>query len=309
MPNPQVRDVHIDALLSRVSVAYTNGAYIARMIAPSCPVDKMSDYYAIFGKESFSRHSKGTVRAIGGRARTVDWSMSTDAYGCKPHALKQYLPMDVERNADTPINPRQRVTKNVTDQLLLDEEYALSAVVFSGTYITQNTTLAGTSQWSDAAGGDPLSAVETGKAAVFGSIGVEPNVAIMGKQVWDVLKNHPDIIARVVYTQKGILTEDLVAEVLGLQKIIVGKTLYNSAKEGQTVSLSHVWGKHVLLAYVEPTPARERPTLAYTFCFQDNQTRAWFDADRKSTAIEVEGIYDQKLVDPKAGYLILAAVA
>jgi len=308
MASPTVKDVHIDGVLTKISVGYSNGQYIGRILCPACPVDKRSDNYYVFGKENFNREAS-TLRTSGKPAQEVDYSLSSDSYSCKNHALKEYVPKDVEDAADTPLKPRNRATKNVTDRLLLDEEYEVAASLFSATVITNNVTLDGTDQWDDFANSNPISDIETGKQSVFDLIGKEANLIAMGKQVWDEVKNHPDLLDRIKYSMKGIITEQLVAEVFGVQNLVVGKVLYNTAKEGQTFSPAHVWGKKVLVAYVEPKPALESPTLCYNFMFQDFQTRTWFDEDRKSTAVEVENIRDIEIVDVNAGYLIVDAVS
>ena len=45
---PEVSQVHIDAALSNVSVAYRNPAFVADAIAPPLAVRKQSDKYFIY---------------------------------------------------------------------------------------------------------------------------------------------------------------------------------------------------------------------------------------------------------------------
>jgi len=308
MPNPQVTDVHIDGLLTNVAVEYKNTNFIARSLFPKCPVAKPSDKYAIFGKGEF-RVEANIIRAPGDTSREVDFTLSTDSFSCKSYAEKIALPDEVVRAADNPINPRVRFTNKLMRKMLLDEEYRLAAMAQSGTYMTQNVTLAGVNQWSDKVNSDPEANVETGKAAVLVATGILPNTMAMGYQVWQQLKMHPDLRDVIKYSQKGILTEELAAEFFGVDRVIVGKCLYETAKEGQTSVLSYVWGKTVILAYVEPNPSPEAATLGYTFMDIDHEVSVWRDEDRKSTMIRCEYSADQKIVDAKAGYLILAAVA
>ena len=48
---PEVSQVHIDAALTNVSVAYRNPDYIADIIAPQVAVRKQSDKYYIYDAE------------------------------------------------------------------------------------------------------------------------------------------------------------------------------------------------------------------------------------------------------------------
>ena len=50
MPNPTVRDVHIDSAMGEISIAYHNQNYIWSQVFPEVPVQKRSDYYFVFPK-------------------------------------------------------------------------------------------------------------------------------------------------------------------------------------------------------------------------------------------------------------------
>jgi hypothetical protein len=308
MPNPQPSDVHVDGLLTNVAVEYKNQAMIGRLLFPKCPVTKSSDKYAVFGTEEFNIEANN-LRAPGDPSQEVDFTLSTDSFSCKAHAEKIPLPDETVKMADNPINPRVRFTNKLMRKMLLDEEYALAAQVQSGTYMTQNVTLAGVNQWSDKVNSDPEANVDTAKAAILLGTSMDANTIAMGYQVWQQLKAHPDLKDVIKYSQKGILTQELVAEFFGVDQVIVGKCLYNTAKEGQTRSLSYVWGKNLIVAYVEPNPSPDNPTLGYTFMDIDHEVTVWRDEDRKSTMIRCEYSAHQKIVDAKAGYLIINAVA
>lgn len=310
MPNPQVKDVHIDQFLTNFSIAYSNKVYLARQVFPLCKVDKESDKFAIFGKENFDV-DVDTKRAAGKLAREVDWTLSSDSYSCIEHALAKYIPKRVEDNADQPINPRLRTTKLLNDRLLLREEYELVTKVTDTGVITQNTTLSGTGQWSDYTNSDPVANVQTGASTINKATSIDPMdlVLFMGFPVWDKLRNHTKLISRIQYSALGVVTANLMAELFDVKAVVVSSCLKNTAKKGQTSSLDYVWGKDALLCYVPSNPALEEPAFGYTFHTVIGESRSWWDDGRKSTGIEVANIRDQKLCDAKAAYLIKAAVA
>lgn len=64
MPQPVSRDLHIDTLLSTVSIAYLNepSAYIADQIFPRILVEKQSDKIAIYQKDDWFR-DEADIRA------------------------------------------------------------------------------------------------------------------------------------------------------------------------------------------------------------------------------------------------------
>ena len=57
MPQPNVNNVHIDAILTNISVAYLQNTanFIADKVFPVIPVDKKSDLYFKYTKEDWFR--------------------------------------------------------------------------------------------------------------------------------------------------------------------------------------------------------------------------------------------------------------
>ena len=47
MATPTVSDVHTNAAMANVSIAFRNGMYIAEQVAPVVPVTKKSDFYYV----------------------------------------------------------------------------------------------------------------------------------------------------------------------------------------------------------------------------------------------------------------------
>ena len=80
---------------------------------------------------------------------------------------------------------------------------------------------------------------------------MRPNVAVFGQRVWTRLRNHPRVVSAVFGSnQSGMLvTRQMMAEVLELQAVYVGAGFVNTAKAGQTPTLSRVWGNHAAFLY------------------------------------------------------------
>ena len=103
------------------------------------------------------------------------------------------------------------------------------------------------------------------------------------------------------------------AQFFGLDRILVGKAIYDTAKEGQTASKSYVWGKHFLLAYVAPSPGRKRPSLGYTFWAPTKGmlriAEIYRDETITSDVMRVHEERLEKIVHVNCGYLMVNAVA
>jgi hypothetical protein len=112
----------------------------------------------------------------------------------------------------------------------------------------------------------------------------------------------------------------VLAGYFGVGKVLIGSAAYNTAKEGQTVSTSGMWGKHALICYTQPNATMEDPSFAKTFLWngvgnaasQDRGivgVRKWYDENTKTNYIESEINYDQKIVFEDAAYLLSDIIA
>lgn len=304
---PQLRDVVQDPVLTEVSTAYKNESFLAERILPVMPVKKQSGVYFQYDKENL-RIPSSTLRAAGAPAKEVDFSVSKGTFITQDHALKEFVPQEIQDQAMTPTDPLSDSTENVTEKLLLDKESAIATYLTSTSNITQNTTLSGTSQWSDYNNSSPVTDVRTARQTVKLSVGKTPNILILGQQVYDILVDHPEIIERIKYSALGVVTAELLARVFNVKEVWVGEAVYNSAKEGQTDSLSYIWGKHAILAYIAPSVRIKQLTLGYTFTYGTRQTERWTDGDRKGTYVRVHDNYQQGIVAATSAYLIKNAV-
>jgi hypothetical protein len=193
-------------------------------------------------------------------------------------------------------------------------------------YASTNTvTISGTDRWEDYVNSDPISDLRTGKAAVHSRIFMEPNVVVIPYQVMTVLEDHPDFIERIKYSERGIVTADLIAAILGFQTIIVPGAGIATSALGQPITVGYLWGKDVLMAWVPPRAGLKIPAFAYEFSWKGNPggqaqyVDRWREEKRKSDLVRVCRYYDLKLVgqgDPGtadagkviAGYLIKTAI-
>ncbi|RXG64276.1 hypothetical protein ES695_13325, partial [Candidatus Atribacteria bacterium 1244-E10-H5-B2] len=89
MPEPE--NVHIDKVLTNVSVMYRNAAYVGTQIMPIVPVKKKSDIYYIYDSKADRFRVPFTLRAPKTESRTVDWKVTTDGYVCDEHALNDLI--------------------------------------------------------------------------------------------------------------------------------------------------------------------------------------------------------------------------
>jgi len=305
--NPLVNDVHNNAVLTGVSVRYANDELIADSVMPVVPVKKESDFYYTYTRNWRLPQSK---RAAGAEANEVEWNVGTDTYACEEYALKDLLPDRVRNNADKPLNMDVDMTENIVEMVQLGREKRVADLAFAaGTYGTQTSALSGSNQWDDYAGSDPIGDVRTARATVHAASGKLPNVMVIGYEVYLKLLDHPDILERIKYVMKGVITTDIIASVFELSKIVVGMALYDSSQEGASESIGYIWGKKVALLYAEPSPGLKKVSFGYQFQSRGFRTKKWREEGREGDFFEAGEIRDEKIVAASAGYLYTTVVS
>jgi hypothetical protein len=272
MPNPTASDVHVNAALTNISVAYMqeDSAYVADRVFPVVPVPKQSDRYFVYNKGDFFR-SEAQLRAPGTPSAGSGFSIdNTPSYFADVYAIHKDIDDQIRANSDAAINPDRDATLWVTQQLMLRRELTWAASFFQAGIWTGSTT--GTNvaiadllngAWS-AAGSTPIEDIDRQADAMQRLTGYRPNKLVVGTSVHRVLKNHPDVLDRIRYTQEGIVTEQLMASLLGVDEYMVARATNNTAAAGAADVMANIAGTtNALLCYSAPNPGLMTPTAGY----------------------------------------------
>lgn len=322
--------VHQDAVLTQISLEYPKTGLVGEELFPVVPVKKQSDKYYWFGRESWLPETSD-YRAPGTEANEIPGlKLSQDTYYAQEHSLQIPVTDEERENADSPLAPDRDGTELVTSKILLGREVMMKNFVTDvSAYATGlSVTLSGTTQFNDYVNSDPIGVFRTAMRAVHAKVFFEPNVSVIPYQVMSVLEDHPDIIERIKYSERAILTPEIIASVLGLQKVIVPGVAIGSGAVGSSgfaITAGYLWGKDIILAWVPPRPGVKTPAFAYEFAWtyggQTQVTDRWREDKRKSDIIRVSRRYDLKRVGVEinpasadfgkwiTGYIIKNAIA
>lgn len=310
MASTQHADLHIDAALTNWALEYdsqdTN--LIADQVAPVIPVQKKSDYYWVHGAEGYELVE--TARAPGTQYGEVKWAKSTDSFLCEGHGLMARVPDEDMSNADPAVDPAKDALSVPLDEMKLAREARVAALAFSGTYMTQTAALAAADRFNVGTS-DPVDIVDDYRATVRGKIGKEPNTGVVGYDVFRELQKNATI-RKIVFglnAPESIPNEAQVAQALGLSRLLVGRAVYKSAAN----TFTNVWGKSMLIAYIDPSPTSRSLCPLKTFAWTGEGPRfatrgpVW-DDDTKSWKYYVDDYTDEKVVSVYAAYLLTTVV-
>ncbi len=310
MPNPTSFDVHVDAILTNMSVAYMQEAFafVASRAFPQVSVAKQTDKYFVYDQADFFR-DQVQRRADGTQSAGTGYSLSTATYAAEVYALHKDIGDQTRANADDPLDMDMDATRFLTQQMLIRQEVEWAASAFTtgvwGSDVTPGTL------W-DAANSTPIANIETAKNTVLTNTGYVPNTVIMSYKVFSALMDNADIVDRIKYTSQESVTEDLLARLFNVDRVLIMAGTYNTAANGATASYSQIGDKDVLVCYTPENPGLMVPSAGYTMVWNGVSSgmgtssaisRFRMEAE-KADRIEIEAAWDTKIVSSALGYFL-----
>jgi len=304
----------VDKLLTNVSSAYVPKEIIADKLLPTV---RSKQYSGKLGKYG-SSHLRIVNSLIGGEGkfrRVKPITRSQDSFQIEGHGLEGIVTKQDYANVEDPYDAEKDETLGLTTMLALEKEYGLGSILTSTSVLTQNTTLSGTSQFSDYLNSDPMSVFATARGTILDAVGFLPNVGILDVAVWNKLRFHPGILDALGFKQNrpGGLSQDELAVAMGVEKVMLASARYNSAAEGAAAVLAPCWGKHIVFAVLPDAAKPYQTSLGYQVIPEGGSQRKVYKYDGQnpagSTIVLVEDEYDQLISNAAAGYLIKDSIA
>lgn len=317
MPNP-VNLGHIDRALTNISVAYmqADDAYIADKVFPIINVTKQSDVYFKYSKADMFR-DEVQERGRGAESAGGDWNFElADPYHCRKYAYHHDITQEERVNYDKPIDVDKDTTEWLTEKMLLKREMDFSRKFFKKGVWGRDVTVA--IKWTDQAS-DPVKFVNDEMLRMAENSGRKPNFAIMSPDVLYALKNHEAIMDRIKYTQKGIITLDLIASLFELEKIYVPWAIVNKGQQTanydeKLTDMSFIYKGSMLLGHRAKRPSLKTPSAGYIFAwtglagassYGSRMVRIKMDQLGLGTErFEMEMAYDQKVICEDMGVFV-----
>lgn len=287
--------------------------FIGKYIFPDVPVDSEMFYVWQSGKEHLTIPTS-TLRFGRAKANESTYSRSTTLKGpLNEHALSSFITKRQYDIGGSALSVENQVVEGLASQMEIVDENALATTLANTSIITHYQTQSGTSQWSDHANSNPFNDITTAVQTQANYSPMPANTAWMSLEVWLQIINHPDFLARLNLAADRVMTPTSFLSLLspyGIEKVYVGRVKYNTAAEGQTPSLSSVWGKHFWLGYITDTPGVQQINGGYKFSLRNERyvTREPSINPMGNELVNVD-VYDYELLSADVYYMIQNAVA
>lgn len=268
--------------LTNMAMAYYQSAanYFAKALFPICPVDLSSDNYYVFNKEDLLRDNWQRKPAYG-KVMPAVVSEHTETYNCQVDqmimGIDQIRQTDINRRMGPGIsNTKQQRTKTMAEQANIHQDIKFANSFFkSGVW---------TNEWSGVAASpstkqfikfsddnsEPIKFIDARKTEIHQETGRTPNRLGIGVNVFNALKEHPAILERIKYggttANPAAVTEQVLAELFGVEKLVVLKSIYNNADQGAAANMEYIGDPDaMLLTYATNAPSKEEPSAGYIF--------------------------------------------
>lgn len=276
MPNPTRSDVHVNRPLTNISIAYMQSAdmFVAADVFPVVSVPKRSDTYFIYDRGDFFR-DEAQERAPGTESAAAGYRISQDSYVAKRYALHTQVDDERLANEDDPLSAEIDDTNFISQKLLLKRETVFADGFFTTGVWTDLTGVAAAPaanqfiQWNEAAS-DPIKDITDASVAMAGATGFRPNLLILNPEVFNVLRQHPDVLDNIKFTGNSSvtnITEAVLAQAFNIDRVRVAWSVQNSAVEGATEATDFIYSKAALLLYRPAAAGLRTPSAGYTFAW------------------------------------------
>ena len=281
----------VDPVLTTIAQGYFQQPYELDSLFPIVPVPLHAGKIVEFGKEAFRLPT--SKRSFGSDIQAITIGYQGRSYTMEDHALAGMIPIEEAEEAESALglDLQAQTIFAVTQQLRLKLEYdratlATNAALYGASH---KNTFGSSTKWSVAATCTPINDIDAGIVQIRQDTGRLANQLYVSDAIFRDLKNCTQIRNYLQYTTNEYVTEDILAKIFGLEKMIVVRAIYAS---GANDAFSDVWGNFALLANARKPGALNaagsfrEPSYGYTYTMKGglfaeqpwyrNQSRTWY---------------------------------
>lgn len=287
--------------------------FIGSQCLPFFKTPKRAASFSAITRETLLQDANA-LREARGNYNRINFGAKDKSFSCEEFGLEQVVD-DVERALyASDFDAEDAATKVTARALMQQYEARVAAAVFNTTTWTGATLFTDVSgaPW-DTAGSAVIAPTLAAKEKVRVLTGMVPNAMIISEmQVQNLLKNTE---IKNQFPGAPLITLEMLrsslASIFGLQKLIVGGAVKNSAKEGQAFSGADIWtDDYALVACVADEGAPlTTPCIGRTFLWtQDSPTdivmEMYREEQSRGDVVRARHHLDEVIIDPSFGHLL-----
>ncbi len=286
--------------------------FIGTKVLPIFQTKKKAGVFPAITRESITREAD-TKRAPRGNYNRDSFQAKDRQYNCEEHGLEGPLDDSEREMYATDFDAELTSVQIVTRRVLQAQEKRIASKVFDTTVFTGSKLFTDFSSapW-DNASSLVIAQVRAAREQVRQNCGIEPNTLILSKANMDRLVGNEEVKKAIQYVARLTEAEILnaMADILGVKRIIVGKAIYNTAKEGKSFQGADIWSDdYAMVAVIGEGQRLSDPTMGRTFLWTadspENATvEQYRDDAARSDIFRVRQHVDEMIVDPYFAHLM-----
>lgn len=342
MPSPTLNEVRVNQLLTDISLGYLQDdeGFAHLRCFPLVQSRQQSGLIGRYDRADWWRNNFAK-RAGGAESAGSGWKQdNTMSYFADVWALHKDITRQDEANAQNPYDLRRDATLWLMEQAKISREVEWAARYFTtGKWTGIDGTLADMTGVNSGATGNqfvrwnvanstPIKDIRAKMDTIHKLIGKRPNKLVLGREVWTVLADHADVLARII-NSGGVspsapakVLRQALASILELDEVVVMDGIQVTSAENSSFetskTTSFIAGKNALLVRAEPNASLMNPSAGMTFAWTGYEGGAggqgqvisdfWIQ-EKKVTRVEAEMAYAFKLTQTDGGVFFSTAVA
>lgn len=265
--------LHVDGYLTNFQLMFRQApsVFISGLASTGISVRHASDRYPVYPRGYFWR-DEAQVRPLGGRPVQVGYKIGHDNYNAEEWALETTVDDRERANVDDIINLEENAITLLESKQMIRED-RIWATNFFQTGVWTNEEVGGNDfePFNDSAS-TPLTTIDRLKTEMAQQTGMMPNTMIVGANVKDALRNNPDIVDRIKYTQTGVASDGILASLFEVDTFRVARAVYNTALETNEddggLDMEFICDPNAIwLGYIAATGGMKTPTAIARFAW------------------------------------------
>lgn len=249
-------------ILTQTAVKFMHNAkeFAAYALFPLFLTGEQASQYYVYDRENALNVPKNIQRAPGSAYKRSVMKLSDDSFSCKNYGVEEPVDDTEKAKYASALDADKSATSRATGIVMINHEIRCYKKA-TGPDVQSSSPA---TKWDDPTA-NPIGDIDAIKEVIHDNCGLDANTIVFSRDVFNVLKEREDILDKIKYTQKGIVTADLLAAVFGVENIVVAGAVTNTAAEGQAMAVSKIWGDSVVVAHVNKAQDLKAPNFGRTF--------------------------------------------
>jgi hypothetical protein len=276
----------LNPLLTGIATRYLASLPVVGLrLAPVLPTQIHAAQYYVYDTENFANVPTNIARGRSAPFKRLVSKLTDDSFVCKDYGVEEPIDnMDIKIYGSIFAADRSAMERAVR-VVALNHEIRVRNMARA---ITQ--TASPSVKWNAGTNTTIVADVQAAKNAIQASIGTDPNLMVLPRDVFNALCIAPEIKGFFTGVVVPVVTKAMLETIFQVQIEISNENI-NTATEGQTATMGGIWSDEAVLAYVNPANDIKALTWARTF--------NWTAADGSGPAGISTFTYDENQIDSR----------